>query len=237
MHVGWLARSFLTANFGQASFADNLTTIAQPLFFLTVMLLLFVLAGFSFASLYGGRETLRGGALGILIIGLFSSLGAGWQIAVTRADDPREFWHTRTVGEEAFLLREQLLTLSERQTAGFLQLEITVVLDDENILEGDVLSWVLRDFENAQFVEDVSLARSEQIIIAPNYEESPDLGGNYVGQNVVLTREWDPSTLSVQGFGAWWYQRKTRVPPQPMQEAVLWLRQDIYDGVSSPEFR
>ncbi|MEM6284652.1 MAG: hypothetical protein AAF787_20860, partial [Chloroflexota bacterium] len=89
-----------------------------------------------------------------------------------------------------------------------------------------------RDFENAQFVEDLSLARSEAVIITPTYAESPDLGGNYVGQRVVLSRGWDTSTLSVQGFGGWWYQRNTRVPPQVAQEAVLWLRQDVYDGVA-----
>ncbi|MEL6268709.1 MAG: hypothetical protein AAFR22_02780, partial [Chloroflexota bacterium] len=82
------------------------------------------------------------------------------------------------------------------------------------------------------FVEDVSLARSEPVVITPVYAEDPDLGGNYVGQTVIVSRDWDASTLSLQGFGAWWYQRNTRVPPQVAQEAVLWLRQDIYDGVA-----
>ncbi|MEL6149897.1 MAG: glycosyltransferase family 39 protein, partial [Chloroflexota bacterium] len=232
MHVGWLSRALLTANFAEGTFMTGLNAIAAPLFFLTVMLLLFMLAGFSFASLYGGRETLRGGALGILIIGLFASLGGGWQVAVSRADDPRELWHTRAVGEEAFLLREQLLTLTERETEGFPALAVTIVTDDANVRRNDVLAWVLRDFENAQFVEDVSLARSEPVVITPVYAEDPDLGGNYVGQTVIVSRDWDASTLSLQGFGAWWYQRNTRVPPQVAQEAVLWLRQDIYDGVA-----
>ncbi|MEM6284523.1 MAG: glycosyltransferase family 39 protein, partial [Chloroflexota bacterium] len=137
MHVGWLSRSLVTADFSAGSFLDRLNAIAAPLFFLTVMLLLFVLAGFSFASLYGGRETLRGGALGIVIVGLFASLGGGWQVAVSRADDPRELWHTRAVGEEAFILRDQLLTLARRETEG-----LAGAASAGTILSMGVLGWL-----------------------------------------------------------------------------------------------
>ncbi len=233
MHIGWLGRTLLTSNLsGQA--IDMFNSIAPPVFFALVMVMLTIFSGFSFASLYGATETLRGGALGLLIVALFASLGSGWQVSVTRADDPRELWHTRAVGEEAFTLRETLLELSERETEGFPALEVTVVVDDVNIRQNGIVAWTLRDFRNATYVSDFAQARSAAVVLAPPTAEPPQLGGNYVGQSLVVSRGWDVNTLSLQGTMAWWFQRSTRVPPQSAQEVVLWLRQDIYDGVDIP---
>lgn len=236
MQTGWLGRTLMTANFS-VDRVDLFNSIAPPFFFVFVMLLLVVFAGFSFASLYGARETLRGGALGLLIVGLLGGLGTGWQITTYRADDPRELWHTRAIGEEAYILRDTLLDLSERRSEGFPALELTVVVDERNITENGIVAWTLRDFQNAVFVRDLSAARSEAVILTPPLAEDANLGGNYVGQSLVISRDWGFDSLAAQGTLAWWFQRSTRVPPQPAQEVVLWLRQDVYDGVENPALR
>jgi len=230
MHTGWLARTLLTTNFS-GRLLDIFNVLAPPLFFFIVMLLLLLFAGFTFASLYGGGTTMRGGAVGLLVVGLFASLGAGWQIAHSRANDATELWHLRTYGDEVFILRETLLELADRETEGFPQLELTVVVDDRDIERYGVLAWMLRDFTNVRYVNDPAEARTQRIVIAPLTQEAPELRGNYVGQSLVISRQWEMASMALQDIPAWWFQRKTRVPAQPDQEIVLWLRQDVYDGV------
>jgi len=72
------------------------------------------------------------------------------------------------------------------------------------------------------------------VILAPPAAEPPDLGGSYLGETFILQRDWNPNTLNFWQVGAWWFQRKTRVPGQPLQEVVLWVRQDVYNGVPFP---
>lgn len=235
MHLGWFARELLTANF---TMAPNiiLESLGLPLLssgFVVAMLVVWV---FAFASFFGMPETLRGGAVGLLVVGLLTSLGTGWQVTVSRADDPTELWHPRAYGEEAFILRETLLELAERETEGFPQLEVAVVVDGENIHEHGIIAWALRDFENVTYVPDATSAQQQPVVLTPVTREPPELGGNYVGQSLVIARDWDMGDLLPQGVPAWYFQRRTRTEPQPVQEIVLWVRQDVYDGVRTPEF-
>lgn len=236
MHLGWFSRELLTANFTLAP-SDILAKLGLPLLSSGFVISMLVVWIFAFASFFGMPETLRGGAVGLLVVGLFTSLGTGWQLSVSRADNPVEFWHTQAHGEEVFILRETLLELAERETEGFPQLEMAVIVDDVNIRENGIIAWVLRDFESAIYVRDVSAAQGQPVVLAPATQNPPDLGGNYVGQSLVITRDWDANELLPQGVPAWYFQRRTRTQPLPSQEVVLWLRQDVYDGVTVDEFR
>lgn len=182
---------------------------------------------FILSVVFWNRQTaLRGVGLGILLFGLITSLGAGWNVSVTSADKPTVFWHTTTVSPDTFLLRSTLLDLAARRTRGFTLTPLTVVGPSNGML-----AWVVRDFERARFVADIAEARGDEIIlIASSGAVITDLGGPYVGQDFTLRRSWDVSTLRPTEMLAWWTQGRTRFDVTGIQNAELWLRQDVYDG-------
>ncbi len=193
----------------------------------TVIVLLFIIVGyFLVGSLWGSTAALRGGALGLLAFALITSLGSGWNAAVFHADNPVEFWHTQATGRETALLRETLLELTKRESGGFPFLTVYAQAGDSG-----VIAWLLRDFEDVHYVVDPAEARAQEVVLMPASAEPPQLGGSYVGQNFVIARTWTPNTLLGFDLIPWWTQRRVRVGAVAQPDYVLWLRQDIYDGV------
>jgi hypothetical protein len=94
-----------------------------------------------------------------------------------------------------------------------------------------VVAWELRDFVNTQFITDIGDAKGQQIVILPETNEPPNLGGSYVGSKFDVSADWSPQSVQFADWLAWWLQRKTRVPGTPINTLVLWLRQDVYNGV------
>ncbi|MAS33063.1 MAG: hypothetical protein CL610_03590 [Anaerolineaceae bacterium] len=193
----------------------------------TLIALLFIIAGYVLvASTWGSLTALRGGALGLLIFGMITSLGSGWSAAVTNASNPVELWHTEATGRETYLLRDTLIELSRRETGAFPQIAVHVLADDSS-----VIGWTLRDFINVQYINQPDEGRTQKAVLLPETDEPPQLGGSYVGQQFVVIREWQPDTLLGFDLLPLWTQRRTRTAPTPSQTMVLWLRQDVYDGV------
>ncbi len=194
--------------------------------------LLFVFAGyFMAASLWGGGTAGRGWALGLLVFGMVMSLGSGWNAAVFRSADPTELWHTTATSYETALLRQTLVELSQRQTGGFPQIPITVQAGQDGLV-----AWLVRDYPNVRFISDVGDARGQEIVLLPEYAEAPNLGGSYVGQRFVMTTGWNSAALRLVDLPAWWLQRQTRTASAPLVRIILWLRQDVYNGVPFDEF-
>ena len=214
--------SLTGASAGQVVPVDPATII-----WILIALALIILGGFMGATLWGAAATLRGGGLGLLLFALVTSLGSGWSAAVTNADNPAELWHPQATSRQTFLLRATLEELSRRDAAsrGFPYVGIEVLAEDDG-----VIGWVLRDYVNARYIADAAEARTQPIALLPAMPEPPQLGGDYVGQEFVITHTWSPG--SMQGFDvlAWWTQRRTRTPATPSQTMVLWLRQDVYNG-------
>jgi hypothetical protein len=233
MHVGELARTIqiMPVNNGWNS---AITQLAPSGVILLILLLLLVFMGFTVASAWGSVATLRGGAVGLLAVGVVAMLGTGWQITYNRAHDPRELWHTVAYGEDVVLLRETLIELAERETGGFKSLDVFVVTDGAAIAEDGMLAWITRDFPNTRFVRHEADARAQEVVLTRLMPEAPSLGGNYLGQSFTLRRTWSTDTLTAREFPAWWFQRATRTPPEVAQTVVLWLRQDLYEGVDVP---
>lgn len=194
--------------------------------------LLFIITGYFMAgSVWGAGTAIRGWALGLLAFGLVTSLGAGWNAAVYDADNPVEFWHRQPTSRDTFLLRQTLAELSDRESGGFPDIAISVLAPQDG-----VVAWLLRDYRNTQFIQNISEARTQPIVLLPELAEAPDLGGSYVGQAFTITRGWSSQTVRLADFPAWWLQRQVRTPAAPLQRVVLWLRQDIYNGVPFDEF-
>jgi predicted membrane-bound mannosyltransferase len=193
----------------------------------TVIALLFIIIGyFLVSSLWGAAAALRGGALGLMAFGMITSLGSGWTTAVTNADSPVVFWHVEATSRESILLRDTLFELSRRESGGFPYLTVYAVADDAGIM-----GWLLRDFVNVQYIETAEAARAQPVALLPPSDSAPALGGAYVGQTFVLTRTWSETALQGLDFLPWWTQGRVRTRPAPSFAPVLWLRQDIYDGV------
>jgi hypothetical protein len=192
------------------------------------MAALFIIIGyFLVASLWGAGASGRGVMLGVLLFMFVTSLGSGWSAAVTRVDDPVEFWHVNPTSHETFLLRQTLLELDRRETGGFPRLNVFVQADDTGII-----GWILRDFNNVQYMTQPTEGRAQEVVLLPMLAEMPDLGGDYVGQDFIIERGWQMNSLHGFDFLTWWMQRRARNPALPTTSMVLWLRQDIYDGVN-----
>jgi hypothetical protein len=191
--------------------------------------LLFGLMGYFLGgSLWGSPTTLQGGALGVLIFGLFVGLGNGWRVTVADSTNPTEIWHTQATSTDVFLLRQTLIDLSDRQSGGFTEISVIAQAPDDG-----VIAWVLRDFENARFISasEVSDAAGEGIVILPAEAGTPPIGGGYLGQNFLISQTWSPASLQGMDSLAWWSERRVRANTQISQVWVLWLRQDVFNGI------
>ena len=169
----------------------------------------------------GWPVALRNCGAGVLALVLSASLGSGWQAAVSRADDPRELWHVQPAAREARLLRDSLQELARRETGGFPQLTIFAQMSDQSLS-----AWLLRDFARLRFIEQVSDAAGEAILLLPWSAEPPALAGDYVGQDFVIRRAG--GSEGPGPFSVWLPARAEAVAGA--ERLVLWLRRDIYDG-------
>lgn len=208
---------------------DALTLITpqpQSLVLLLVSVMFLVIGFFLFASLWGGRTSWQGIVLGLAAFGMITSLGSGWHVAVSNAENPAEFWHTQATQGDTALLRETLFEVADRISGGFPLMPISVIAPDDG-----VIAWLLRDFEHTAYIQDVNEALGAEVLLIPRFVESEVLDSGYVGQDFVVSRTWDASTMTLLDFPAWWTQHRTRTPWTGADEVVLWLRADVYQGV------
>lgn len=227
VHGQGIARGLLTAP------DDSLTQLFQALqrnsinnlmFLLSILLTIGIY--FTAASVWGNTAAARGSALGVLMFGLVTALSSGWQVAVSDSESPVELWHVQPTSRETALLRETLFEVARRETEGVANVPIFVEAPDDG-----VVAWLVRDFVNTTFINDISQAREQQVILLGDAGTLPDLGGSYVGQRFVIHTRWSPEGMLWLDYPAWWLQRRTRAAATPSDVVVLWLRQDVYDGV------
>ncbi|MCA9906628.1 MAG: hypothetical protein KC547_22390, partial [Anaerolineae bacterium] len=91
-------------------------------------------------------------------------------------------------------------------------------------------------FNNALLAGDVASVRGEPVILIPAQPidaPDPELGGAYVGQEFLVAQAWDTHLLLTNEIPAWWTERFANNQASVNTRYVLWVRQDIYDGVSA----
>ncbi len=180
------------------------------------------------AQEWGWPAALRACGGGALVLVLAASLGSGWTSSVARADDAEGLWQVRPAAREAWLLRETLQTLAQRESGGFPRLELYAQTNDQSLVE-----WLLRDFTRLQFIERASDASGAGILLIPWSVEPPALTGDYVGQGFVMRRaRSSAATRPLAG----WLLAGNEIVASPVT-LVLWLRRDVYDGMSQDEGR
>ena len=199
---------------------------------------MFLFIGYFLAgSIWGNRVALQGYGLGFLAMLILTQLSGGWYVTGPDTNRAVEPWHHESTEAGYPLLDKTLNELAFREAQGFPLLPVTVVRDRASgLTEDGLLGWLLRDYPNARFVDTLSEAAADPLVIAPDFSvdgdgTQPDLGGSYVGQRFVLTRQWMPDMLTGFDFATWLLQRQVRLQPAPKQQVALWVRMDVFDSL------
>jgi hypothetical protein len=202
-----------------------------------VISILFVAVGyFLAASIWGHTNSLQGFGLGLVLFMLVSGIGTGWNTAVANASNPYELWHDTATTADAYLLRETLLEVADRDTKGFPLINLTILQDEAaGVTDDSVIAWLVRDFRNTVFVNAIENVQRDEIILMPVMAEDPDLGGSYVGQSFTIRQDWSLSNLCRCELLSWLGQRKGQSTAILHDGTVLWLRIDVYDGIPASE--
>ncbi len=205
-----------------------LTMLAPPpdsTILVLVSILFLVIGYFLFASLWGSRAAWQGFGLGLALFGAVTSLGAGWNAAVTNAENPLVYWHTQATNDDTHLLRTTLFEVADRMSGGWPEMPLTVIAPPD----GEI-AWLLRDFVKTRYVANLSDAQAVEVVLLPGNFDQPQLGAAYVGQDFIIRRTWTTLDMNVIDFPGWWTQLQARSPQIVDDIYVLWLRQDVYQG-------
>jgi hypothetical protein len=203
-----------------------------------VLVLVFGAIGFLLiASFWGNDTTLQGVGIGFALFMLISGMGGAWNISVENTDSPADLWNQSATAKDAYLLRDTLFEIADRDSQGFPLLGVSIVTDQLGVISNDgLVAWLLRDFPNATFVNSVNAVKGNQIILmAETSITDPDFGGDYVGQSFTLRRSWSATQLHAMDVLAWWTQHRFRAEQQLEEVSILWLRQDVWDGIPIQE--
>jgi hypothetical protein len=181
-----------------------------------------VLFVFAVAFLFGMGWSPRAAQLG-LTLGMATALlsvtvGAGWGMTQTRANNPVELWWDRPTADALHLLMDTLSSVSNYSVGDERDIEVTVLASTDS-----VLAWALRDYKHATFVDALDPVVASPVVIAPAEQENPTLGSAYVGQAFTL-HQMASGTLSWQEEVAWLVFRRR---PVQSERVILWVRQDV----------
>ncbi len=199
---------------GYASRASrNYLSLALVAGFILIGLL--VLCWFSF-----GREpTLRTGGLVLLLVLTTLTVSTSCYLNYQRSSDPREIMVTSPTSRELFDLVETVEMLSSREGDSR---AIAMTVHQE---AGPALAWYLRDFEDVEFVAQLSPSIDTPVVIAPADEQEPTLGANYSGQDFALASSWKLQGLSGPSLMDWLFYRQAPTLVQT-DHLVLWVKQE-----------
>jgi hypothetical protein len=199
------------------------------------------------ASTWGNRTAWQGALLGACVFVGVVGVGTGWGIAVKNSTLPIEPWRTSPTTIDVFLLRDTLSEVDGRQSTENRAVSISVFAPSDGLV-----AWAVRDYPNAQFVNDISLVDGQAVVLVcvdeqpnsecPSASDTAYLTRNaYFGQSFALTNFWNRTDV-VTGLWDWlphWVQRATRAPNQLIisdQQVIFWLREDAYVGIPEDEF-
>ena len=132
------------------------------------------------------------------------------------------------------LLRETLLELARRESVRSTLRGLTIVTDGEGVVsDRGLLAWLLRDLPEARFVNFAGAAANAPMVIMKEDERlQSELAGDYVGQRFVLRRRWSLANGDLWDLPAWWSLSQVDRAQMGEEAAILWLRQDVYDGAA-----
>jgi hypothetical protein len=196
---------------------------SMKLVFVLLATVLMVITFFLVGSIWGSRAAWHGLGISLLLFFGMYSFNVGWQAAVTKVDDPREPWHINPVSRNLNLLLDTVRRASLRGTGVPDAIDIAL-----NIPDDGPIPWLLRHYDRAYYVENLSSTINASIVIGPGTMEKPPLGAEYVGERYATYHDWDRSSLGLVDLIPWIYNRQTRSQPLPNGTVIVWVRGDVY---------
>jgi len=169
---------------------------------------------------FGQEPTLRAGGLVLLLTLTFLTVSISCYLNYHRGSDPREIMAASPTSRAVFDLVETVETVSSRESGDRRTIAVTVHQGG-----GPALGWYLRDFDDVEFVAQLSPSVDTPVVIAPAEEREPALGANYSGQDFALTSSWKPQGLSGSDLVEWLFYRQARTPLQT-DNVILWVKQE-----------
>lgn len=169
---------------------------------------------------FGPEPALRAGGLLLLLILTTLTVGTSCYLNYRRGSDPREIMAASPTSQSLFDLLETLERVSSKETGDPRTIAMTVHQGT-----GPALAWYLRDFDNVEFVAQLSPSVDTPVVSALAEEQEPTLGANYSGQDFVLTSSWKPQGLSGLDLLEWLFYRQARTPVQTVN-VILWVKQE-----------
>jgi len=182
-----------------------------------------------FALLWSWKKEVAQKSLivGLLVLMVFLGWSTAWWLSRSGAGDTRERWYFQAADED-------LLSLAA--TAQELSWQITNSSGDVRILstiENPSLSWYLRDFPNL-IMEDTMLPSDDNQLIIGRSGQNPALENEYVGIDFGYHRPNTDHALEPLDTLRWLLFHESPIPMNE-ERAILWVRADLVNGVSSDE--
>ena len=194
---------------------QNYLFLALAAGFVLIGLLVFYVISF-------GREpALRLGGLVLLISLVFLTVSISCYLNYRRGSDPREVVAVSPTSRGLFDLVETLKMVSSRRSGDSRSIAVTV-----HQSAGPALAWYLRDFEDVEFVAQLSPSIDTLVVIAPAEEQEPTLGAQYSGQDFALASSWKFQGLSGSDLMDWLFYRQAPTQVQT-DNLVLWVKQEL----------
>lgn len=199
-------------------------TVSLPLDLMLVALWagLLVILWLSAASLWRPRLAWRSAGSAGLALALIAALGQSAALAFFRPASPAEPLNVATA--QAGLTR---LVATAEEIGDFAAGHEHAVGITVQAEPGSSLTWALRDFDDLMLVSRVDPTVSTELVVTPVEGVDPALGSSYVGQDFVIAEHWQPRGLSLADTLRWLIYR-TPVGEPAQEQAVLWVREDIY---------
>ena len=227
--TGVLFVILIFAYFNLAAFArsTSLIAVASPypisLLLAIGVIALGILVTVLFAAGWSKAAAMRGAVIAAGAVMLIGTLGAGWKLTQTRADDPRELWTAAPTTGNIRLMMQTIEGVSDRNAGNKHDAEIVVLNDPaRNDAEG-LLGWELRDFTKVEFVDALSPAVNAPIVIADESVSDPKLGSDYVGEKFAVFARQADAPLTLENAANWWLFRAGAVE---YARKVVWVRGD-----------
>jgi hypothetical protein len=164
------------------------------------------------------RYGLVWGVLGGLL--LFSTSMLSGAIYM-RSNQPQELWAPPPAPGQADLVLQTLQELSWRSTGRPGSIDVVSLVDSPS------LRWLLRNFSNARFANQLESGSMPSVLITPQDQTAPELPASYLGQDFTWANYPGWEGALPNDLPGWITFRRA---PLEQRSIILWARSDRFPG-------
>ncbi|MHB8134012.1 MAG: hypothetical protein ACYDH1_07275 [Anaerolineaceae bacterium] len=227
--IGFIVLGFLTLisiNLLSNSTVTNQSPISKTILIVAgIVLVLFAifLIGWSLSWRIAGKSILY---IVILHFGIYT-LSAGWNAAGLRLPYENEMWYLGSKPVNEDLVVTTLEDYSDWNYGHKYEANIQVAG-----LNYPALKWALRNFENVEYIENISKSSRPDMIITKS-DQTVELEESYKGQDFEWSAKpiWD--LLISSEWTNWILSRRIPASMKEKDPIILWIRNDLFPGYIS----